>query len=230
MVSAAQLVDAWDASYKRHENTLFYPSEGVVAFVNKNIRRRIGAAKFSREFESPPYVLDLGSGAGRHLRFLCENGLYPIGVELSSEACLQARAVLDDAGFSGYEIHNCDGGQIPIGDSSVEYAISVATFDSMRRVDAERCASEVRRVLKKGGLFYADLISDTCRRSGMELSDGEYLIDEAHEQGTVQLFFNPTSIREIFGAFKLNSLRLTQVLDESGQTLSARWACVFENA
>lgn len=223
----SHFVDAWNASYVRRENTLFYPSEAVVAFVNKNIRRRIGHDRFDREFASPPVVLDLGSGAGRHLRFLCENGYRPIGIELSSEACKQARALLSHSGLSDFEIHESDGGRIPIADASVDYAISVATFDSMTRLDAASSAAEVYRTLKDGGLFYVDLISDTSARSGQELAKGEFLIDESHEHGTVQLFYNKDDIDSVFAAFKLRSRRLHQVLDDHGSVISARWECVF---
>ncbi len=221
-------VDAWNASYLRLENTLFYPSEGVVAFVNKNIRRRIGHDRFDREFASPPVVLDLGSGAGRHLRFLCENGYHPIGIEISSEACKQARALLNHSGLSDFEIHQSDGGRVPVADASVDYAISVATFDSMTRLDATSSAAEVHRTLKAGGLFYVDLISDTSARSGRKLAKGEFLIDEAHENGTVQLFYDKDDIDSVFAAFKLRSRRLRQVIDDDGRVIAARWECVFE--
>ncbi|MCK1733491.1 class I SAM-dependent methyltransferase [Bradyrhizobium sp. 138] len=224
----SHFVDAWNASYVRLENTLFYPSEGVVAFVNRNIRRRIGFDRFDREFASPPVVLDLGSGAGRHLRFLCENGYHPIGVELSSEACKQARALMSRSGLSDFEIHESDGGRVPLADASVDYAISAATFDSMTRLDAASSAAEVYRTLKPGGLFYVDLISDTSARSGQELAKGEFLIDEVHENGTVQLFYNKDNIDSVFAAFKLRSRRLHQVIDDRGNVISARWECVFE--
>jgi SAM-dependent methyltransferase len=223
----SHFVDAWNASYVRLENTLFYPSEGVVAFVNKNIRRRIGHDRFDREFASPPVVLDLGSGAGRHLRFLCENGYHPIGIEISSEACKQARALLSHSGLSDFEIYESDGGRLPIADASVDYAISAATFDSMTRLDAASSAAEVYRTLRDGGLFYVDLISDTSVRSGRELAKGEFLIDEAHENGTVQLFYSKDDIDSVFAAFKLRSRRLHQVIDDHGGVISARWECVF---
>ena len=224
----SHFVDAWNASYARLENTLFYPSEGVVAFVNRNIRRRIGFDRFDREFASPPVVLDLGSGAGRHLRFLCENGYHPVGVELSSEACKQARSLMSRSGLSDFEIHESDGGRVPLADASVDYAISAATFDSMTRLDAASSAAEVYRALKPGGLFYVDLISDTSARSGQELAKGEFLIDEAHENGTVQLFYSKDDIDSVFAAFKLRSRRLHQVIDDRDKVISARWECVFE--
>lgn len=223
-----QFIDAWDASYRRFENTLFYPSEGVVAFVNKNIRRRIGHNAFDKAFPVPPVVLDFGSGAGRHIRFLCDNGFFPIGVELSQEACSQARAMLEAAGVSGFEIHNGDGLHLPLGDDFVDYAISVATFDSMPRSEAAVNAAEVYRTLKPGGLFYVDLISDTSARSGTLLGKGEFLVDEPHENGTVQLFYGKQDIDDVFSAFTPRSRRLHQVLDDCGKVISARWMCVFQ--
>lgn len=227
---AETLKNAWNVSYNKLQNTLFYPSEGVVAFVNKNIRRRTGPNEFDRPFAKKPVVVDLGSGAGRHLKFLWENGYYPIGIELSDVACRQAIELMRTSGAdeNDYSIHCCDSSASPVLDSSADYVISTATFDSMTLDQAKGSVAEVARILKSGGLFYVDLISDQSSRFGKRLSEHEFLVDEDHERGTVQLFYTANLIDSVFSAFTVNSMRLAQILDREGKVLSARWSCVMQ--
>jgi SAM-dependent methyltransferase len=219
------LKSAWDASYRKFQNTLFYPSEGVVAFVNRNIRRRIGPSEYTKRFDTKPRVLDIGSGAGRHLKYLWENGFYPIGVELSEVACAQAESFMRYAGASAddFEVHCCDSASLPIPVGTLDYAVSTAVFDSMTIDQARATADAVWQRLKPGALLYVDLISDVTQRTGAMLSSREFVIDEEHERGTVQTFFNAELAGSVFRKFTPVSLQLSQVLSEDGHVISGRW-------
>lgn len=220
---------AWDESYARKENTLFYPSEPVVRFVNKFIRRRVGPSTFSKEFEQPPVVVDIGSGAGRHMLFLIENGFFPIGVELSGVACQQAVALLTskNIGPSSYEIVQSGADNLDLATDSIDFAVSAATFDSMPTATAIAAASEVLRILKPGGLFCVDVIGDEVERDGETVEPQELLVSEVHEFGTIQSHFSATKIDGVFGGFELlESLKIV-TSDGAGTVLNARWHLVI---
>ena len=220
----------WDESYRRHENALFYPSEEIVRFVNRHIRRRIGPNDYSRPFNARPRFLDVGSGAGRHVFFLWENGFFPIGVELSSAACEQAKEFLSFKGVdvSEYEVINASATSLPIEDESIDYAISAATLDSMSTSDAFETVSEVFRVLKYSALFYVDLISNEFLRNGTFLNSSDQVVDEPHERGTIQSYYNAAKIEELFSAFNIRSIMKVVHQESDGTPQSARWHVVVE--
>lgn len=219
----------WNASYVRKENTLFYPGEPVVRFVNKFIRRRIGPDEFDRAFDTAPRFLDIGSGAGRHLLFLVENGYYPIGVELSEVACAQARDLMTAAGIDSrrYEIIHTTSGKISLPATSIDFAMSAATFDSMPTAVAIETAAQVFRVLKPGGLFYVDAISMDTIRDGNLVSSSDVVVSEAHEYGTVQSHYDPSKLVEVFGDFDVVEQYKTVSTLIDGNAISARWHLVL---
>lgn len=219
----------WDQSYARRENTLFYPSEPVIRFVNKFIRRRVGPDEYTRSFDGPPRVLDIGSGAGRHLLFLAENGFHPIGVEFSGVACEQARTLLsaNDVPADRFEILQTSSERVAVPDGTVDYAISTGTFDSMPTATAERSAAEVHRALKGGALFYVDVISTDSVRHGDDLGDDEYVVSEQHEQLTVQSHYDDDKIDRVFAAFEtLEQIKIVSSHPD-GTIIHARWHLVL---
>jgi len=219
----------WDQSYRRHENTLFYPSEEVIRFVNRYIRRRVGPEVFTKEFDQRPKVLDIGCGAGRHLAYLWENGFHPIGIELSSVACDQAVALMDSRGAppEDYDIINISTGDATIADNSIDYAVSVSAIDSMPTANATEVATKTLASLKPGALFYVDLISVDRMRDGIDLGDYDQIINEQHERGTVQSYYDEAKIRRVFAGFEVIRLETITRADHSGCVTDKRWHLVL---
>ena len=87
-------------------------------------------------------VLDLGCGAGRHLRALSRRGAAAIGLDLSPTLLAEARL------FDGVELLRADMRQIPLRAKSVDIVLSMFTsfgyFENL--VDHEALASEISRV------------------------------------------------------------------------------------
>ena len=107
----------------------------MVRFVNRYIRRRTGVDCWSQDFEGRPNFLDLGSGAGRHLAFLWENGFFPVGIELSEKACDQAMDLMMSKGAEASEfvIHAISSTELSLEDSSISYGIGIGQHDHTRR-------------------------------------------------------------------------------------------------
>jgi SAM-dependent methyltransferase len=219
----------WDQSYRRHENTLFYPSEEVIRFVNRYIRRRVGPDVFTKEFDQRPKVLDIGCGAGRHLAYLWENGFHPIGIELSTVACDQAIALMESKGAppTEYEIINLSTDDATIADNSIDYAVSVSAIDSMPTANATEVVAKTFASLKPGALFYVDLISVDRMRDGVDLGDYDQTINELHERGTVQSYYDEAKIRRVFSGFEVMRLETITRADQSGVVADKRWHIVL---
>lgn len=219
----------WDQSYERYENTLFYPSEEVIRFVNRYIRRRLGPNAYSKQFVGRPKMLDIGCGAGRHLAFLWENGFHPIGIELSSVACEQAIALMESKGAArgDYEVINLSTGDSHVADNSIDYAVSVSAMDSMPTASAIDVAAKTLASLKPSGLFYVDLISVDRMRDGIDLGDYDQIVNEQHEKGTIQSYYDEPKIRRVFAGFEVVRLETITRADQTGQVTDKRWHIVL---
>ena len=90
---------AWEKSYLNKDNLSFYPQIDVIRFVAHFIRRRTGFNTFSKEFSTKPIVIDFGCGSGTHVSFLCENGFYPIGIDISAVCLDQTRDLMKNRNF-----------------------------------------------------------------------------------------------------------------------------------
>ena len=99
------LVEAWDESYARRENHVFYPSDEVVRFVARHLRRRRSIDEvvdvIPNAFHSR--VLDVCCGIGRNLVFGSEMGLSMFGMDLSQHAIDHARVWLESKGVDQVE-------------------------------------------------------------------------------------------------------------------------------
>ena len=191
----------WDKSYTNRDNFVFYPHEEIIRFVSKYIRKRIGLMEFKDmvSFASKPRVLDLGCGIGRHVIYCEEMGLDAYGIDLSQEAVNIARTWLATRGIEkpDNKILQGDIRQLSFPDSFFDYAISHGVLDSMHFEIAKESVSELARTLVSGGLFYCDLISGDDSSHSREYC-GENVVTNAHENGTVQSYFNFAKVKELF--------------------------------
>lgn len=202
----------WDNSYENRDNFVFSPHEEVIRFVSKFIRKRIALNEFRDVAPGSDHgrVLDLGCGIGRHVIFCHEMGLDAYGVDLSDAAIRVARdwAEQKDVPEPGKRILQGDVRCLPWDDGFFRYAVSHGVLDSMPFEIACAACVELARVMPIGGLFYCDLISGDDSQHAREFS-GEETVTTAHEQGTVQLYFNLAKILSMIdGVFEINECNL----------------------
>jgi SAM-dependent methyltransferase len=97
-------------------------------------------------------TLDIGCGAGRDAIFLARLGYRSIGVDLSETALAVARQRAREAGVS-VEWRRASALDLPLPDSSVEFATDRGCFQHIPEGERGRYASELARVLKPRGHF-----------------------------------------------------------------------------
>lgn len=202
----------WDKSYEKRDNFVFYPHEEVIRFVSKFIRKRIGLGEFQDIVHGKHgvRVLDLGCGIGRHVVYCHEMGLEAYGVDLSDAAVEVARkwAIQKQLPDPEERIRQGDVRHLPWDDNFFDYAVSHGVLDSMPFEIAKAACIELARVMPVGGLFYCDLISGDDSRHAREFS-GEEVVTTAHEQGTIQLYFNLGKILSMVdGVFEIDECNL----------------------
>jgi SAM-dependent methyltransferase len=93
-------------------------------------------------------VLDIASGEGYGAALLAQVAASVVGVEVAAEAVAHAAA---SYGNERLRFLQGDAREIPLGDASVDIAVSFETIEHFNGQD--RFLSEVRRVLRPGGLL-----------------------------------------------------------------------------
>lgn len=198
-MSSLARVSEWEDSYGRRENFVFSPSDEVVRFVARHLRRRVGLDEVIDVLPGAAgsRVLDIGCGVGRSLVFGAQMGLEMWGFDLSERAVELAREWL--ARFAGPDalkrVIACDIRTLPWADGFFDHALSDSVIDSMPWEIATAGVAEVARVVKPGGYFYCNLISS--HDSGAADFTGERTVDTAHEHGTVQSYFDEAKARRL---------------------------------
>lgn len=119
--------------------------------------------RFALETDTPARqkkALEIGFGIGRNMMYLAEKNYcqYVVGIDMIEEALTKGRLLAQRKGYSDRcnFLHAIAGETFPFEDNSFDFVfdiMSASTFicdDRLRNI----YASEVSRVLKKGGVFF----------------------------------------------------------------------------
>jgi ubiquinone/menaquinone biosynthesis C-methylase UbiE len=199
----------WDESYSRHENSIFYPKEEVVKFLNRFIRKKVGTESFQDLIVTGDKLraLDLGCGIGRQTILFEEFGIEGYGLDISSVALEEAKELSRTMGYamnSRFKILNKI--EIPFEDNYFDFGISDSVLDSMDFSFAKTYLKELDRVVKN--YVYISLISSHNTEEGAIFS-GDVLVNEKHEQGTIQSYYTPSKIDELINDTEFEIVHLS---------------------
>lgn len=210
---------AWNQAYQRNQNALFWPNEHLVRFVATRLRRRLTLDEYWDVADLPPRpkVLDLGCGMGRHLAYLTEMGFAAYGIDLSEVAISHATDWLVRLGVEQPPVVSGSVDRLPWPDGTFEAAVSHAVLDSMPFGVAVDAVSELRRVTRRGGWIYVDLIAAPDRTAGEEVVTGP------HETGTIQSYFDLPKLERLLAPFMIEECYLATTDAVIGERSSARW-------
>lgn len=224
--------DAWDKSYKRGDNFLFYPNEEIIRFANLYLKKRISITGY-KPIGKAKRSLDIGCGIGRHVWYLDEMGIETYGIDIS-------RVAIELAKKTACQIHKehlvkrfmvMSGVAVKFRDAFFDVIVSHGTLDSMRFTMAKKTVSEAERVISNNGYMYMDLISGDDSYHAREFND-EVIVKNDHERNTVQSFFNYGKILALIKGtqFKPISIKLRKDEDVLSGVCNSRWYCVLKKA
>jgi ubiquinone/menaquinone biosynthesis C-methylase UbiE len=140
------MLEDWEAIYSadtfRDKNE--YPSEEIVSFIMRNY----GAS----DYKELIHVLDMGCGWGNNLKFLKDKGFFGVGIDISKTAIQHCKS-------SGYNASVCDFSKLTFSDNSFDIVIDRQAIQHNTTENIIKTLNEVRRVLKKGGVFFSIMVS-----------------------------------------------------------------------
>jgi SAM-dependent methyltransferase len=118
---------------------------------------------------------------------------------------------------------------MPFADGSFDFCVSHGVLDSMPFTIARDAMKETARCLKPGALFYLDLVAGDDREHYPEFS-GEEVVQEAHENGTIQSYFNWGKILELAGSeWVVKEAFLIRKTSVTSPAFHSRYHIVLEN-
>ena len=130
-------------------------------------------------------ILECGAGGRRPpLAMFAQYGLIAHGVDIDDEQLARARQFCRDNGIP-VELRKADMRELPYDDATFDYAYEHFSLCHLSPTDSARALSEMRRVLKPGGLaFFGFLSKDSWPLSsyGVERSPGVYCTLEDGEE------------------------------------------------
>ncbi len=198
---------AWDQLHRQERHQLRYPSEHVVRFLAAI--QKGGATS----------VLDVGCGAGRHMRLAEELGLEPSGVDISENA-------LDRAAEYG-DTHIAATTDLPFPDNTFDAAICTGVLYYAALTDMEKATSEILRVVKPAGWTFitTKTTKDWRRGSGEQTAEDTFVlrIPGEPEDGMTLTFLSPQEVGRVFGVFRDLHVELAEHTTMNRLRLNSDW-------
>jgi len=177
-------------------------------------------------------ILDCGCGGPvPPLAIFAEQGMEATGIDVSERQLEQARAFAERTGLS-IRLRNADMRDLPFPDASFDYVYEHYSMCHLSRTDTAQAVSEMRRVVKPGGLAFLGVISTESwppSSYGEERAPGERWMVEDGDEVRHSLFSDAQSDRLVAGWDVL--LKEKAVLHVGGEELSeADWAALRAEA
>ena len=187
----------WINLHKQKRHQPRYPHQLVVSFA-------------LRTFKQGGAILDLGCGAGRHLKFLAENGFEAYGCDYSSSGIKASQELLASANLkANFEIASVD--NLPYDDEFFDGLICFGVLYYNDKQSIQKAAGEIFRVLKKGSkaLILVRNLEDYRYEKAKKLSKYEVIIQENDEKRSAfkendmpMYFFDKDEVKRVFYHFK----------------------------
>lgn len=222
----------WEQSYKRGENFIFYPKEEVVKFINRFIKKKVSFDRYIQLLQSDKKLkgLDFGCGIGRSTILLHEFDIDGYGIDISRNAIENAKIFAKSFNFNldnFFQVYN--GNEILFDNEYFDFVISDCVLDSMPFELAKKLVKNIENITKK--YFFLSLISTESKPLFKLINSdiNEIEVNEEHEKGTIQSFFNKQKIEKLIENthFKIKWLELHNVYGNDNCEYG-RWYIVLE--
>ena len=200
-----------------------YPNEDVVRFLL--------ALRAQLPSQAQHRFLDIGTGAGRHMRLAAELGFSVFGVDISFNGLSHARERLKGTN-SVNSVALASMTRLPFADASFDAALSYGLFCYGSPPEVRKSIGEMHRVLLAGGKAFIVLrsIDDYRYGKGRELGPNTFQLDisETNELATIQHFVTAEDIPEYFGAFSKVSFEKSDWTTCGRTRLNSDWLITVE--
>jgi ubiquinone/menaquinone biosynthesis C-methylase UbiE len=188
--------------------TIKFYDENVENYIRStgNLQEKDRLMKFISYLPKGARILDLGCAFGRDCKFFAENGFETYGVDLSTKMIEKAN---DYAGKARFYVMNAL--DLKFKNDYFDGVWCISTLLHIKKKDYPAALSEVRRILKKGGIFYLSI----------KEGSGERLVKDERYGGAEKFYsyFTENEIKNMLikSGFKVLSSELIYFKDKYRQ-------------
>ena len=214
----------WEELHKLPKFRPQYPSESVVRFLFANFPHDIDVRKNLK-------ILDLGCGAGRHVKLFSEQGFDTYGTDFSGEGILQTKFLLEKFGLKA-KLRKANMNDLSYEDNFFDGIISNGVFYYADHKEVRKSIDELYRVLKKSGQANIRLrATNDCRFGKGKLIDKNTFlldIDETNEKDLICHFITKEDVYEYFSRFSEINLEIEEFSFGGLKLLNSDWVITVE--
>lgn len=194
-------------------------------------------AEFVDSYLTPnQHVLDLGSGAGRHSRYLVEKGMRVTAIDMSRTGVSKTKYILKEHPESQALV--ADVRHLPFEDNTFDSLISNRVLDYNDDEGLVSAFAEIERVLKVDGtcLITVRSLTQPSKENESLIMENEsggktFAVTSGDEQGNFQHYFSEQEIHMLAGRHHLDilDLREQQRTNKHGE-FKAEWQIILRKA
>jgi len=188
---------------------------------NRSILGKHGKSRF----------LDIGAGAGRHLKLAAELGFTCFGIDYSLVGLQHSQQRLQQCGLH-FNLANAQVLALPFRGDSFELVLSYGVFYYGTATEMKRAIAETHRVLAPEGRAFVVLRTPNDSRfaKGEEIEPNTFRITtiETNEAGTVQHFVSDADVPSYFRQFSHVSFEKSETTVADRRLLNSDWLITLE--
>lgn len=217
-----QLQEHWDTLHANARFRPAYPNEHVVRFFMALRAKNNGSAA---------RILDIGAGAGRHMKLAAELGFNPFGIDISVLGLQHARRRLPES-RDPLILAQASMLALPFGEASFDAVLSFGVFYYGTAKEMKEAIAEAYRVLKPSGTIFVVLrtVHDYRFGRGTALSNNttQLNIEDTNEYGTVQHFLDDGDVPDYFSEFRQVTFEKTETTFGNRRGVNSDWLITAE--
>ncbi len=187
----------WNHIFQKEGQVFTEPHEDMASIVE--ILKKRGAEK----------ILDLGSGSGRHIVYLAQNGFSVFGLDNSATGMDMTRKWLAKENLSAELVQQEMTDAFPWSSNFFDAVISVQVIHHADTAIIKKIISEIERTLKKDGLIFITV--PTLKNQGekfKQIEQNTFVPLNGREKGLPHHYFTPEELKDFFSNFDVTDIHI----------------------
>ncbi|WP_257906456.1 SAM-dependent methyltransferase [Campylobacter lari] len=216
--------EKWTRLHGNSKHQPIYPHDIYIKCVFKN-------------FKKESKILDLGCGAGRHVKFLAENNYNAYGCDYSDDGVSCTKELLNQYNLKA-QVELANVSDLPYEDEFFDGILCWGVLYYNNKETIEKAAYEIYRVLKQYGKAFilTRNLNDYRYKNGIKSSDKYSITIQENnpkrsayaENGMNMYFFDDKEVKRIFSMFNHIEINTLEIYHENNSICDSDYMIFLE--